>query len=355
MALRPIPKARLPRAGRPSGHFTQHRRLDKLREALEGHPEGLTLDDLALLARVTTRSVRRYLHELSLITELDSVPTTPGHPNLWRIKPSERGRSVALRRTQAYGLLAARRVFDVLKGSALFDELDVTLREVALVARRPTRGAVKGEVPADHRLDERFLYVPMPARNYASKAEELDDLFQAVAELRVLRFRYRGPNDGPRAGERVTAHPYAMLVHKGELVCVAFDTSDRAVKVFRFDRMADTKPSEGERFTLPHDLSLDDFLHGELGVAAPPARATRVIVEFEARAADDVRARKIHPTQRIATAPDGRVRVSMNVASLDDARAWVMGFGSAARVIEPRELAIEVMTELRRALARYGA
>src|SRR5262249_26664353 len=159
---------------RPSGSFTQHRRIDKLRKALEDHPEGLTLDDLALLARVTTRSVRRYLHELSLITELDSVPTTPGHPNLWRIKPSERGRSVALRRTQAYGLLAARRVFDVLKGSALYDELDVTLREVALVARRPTRGAVKGEVPADHRLDERFLYVPMPARNYASKAEELD-------------------------------------------------------------------------------------------------------------------------------------------------------------------------------------
>jgi len=32
---------RLPR-GRPSGRFTQHRRIDKLRELLEKNPRGIT-------------------------------------------------------------------------------------------------------------------------------------------------------------------------------------------------------------------------------------------------------------------------------------------------------------------------
>src|ERR1700761_2487045 len=33
--------------GRPKGKFTQHRRLDRLREILEKHPRGISLYDLA--------------------------------------------------------------------------------------------------------------------------------------------------------------------------------------------------------------------------------------------------------------------------------------------------------------------
>src|SRR5579863_10631798 len=95
MALRPIPRPKVPRVGRPLGKFTQHRRLDFLREKLEAHAAGLTLEDLAGMLRMTTRSVRRYLHELSLVTEVESLETSPGGPHLWRIKPSERGRTVA--------------------------------------------------------------------------------------------------------------------------------------------------------------------------------------------------------------------------------------------------------------------
>ena len=35
-------------------------------------------------------------------------------------------------------------------------------------------------------------------------------------------------------------------------------------------------------------------------------------------------------------------------------RAWLLGFGSAARVLEPQELVDDVAAELRRAAARYA-
>ena len=66
--MRPIPsrstKVRGPKVGRPKGRFTQHRRLDRLREVLESEPRGLTLEDLAATLKITQRSVRRYLREL---------------------------------------------------------------------------------------------------------------------------------------------------------------------------------------------------------------------------------------------------------------------------------------------------
>jgi proteasome accessory factor C len=61
----------------------------------------------------------------------------------------------------------------------------------------------------------------------------------------------------------------------------------------------------------------------------------------------------VHPTQKVAMAPDGRARVSLLATDLDAVRAWVLGFGGAARVVEPPELARAVADELRRALSRY--
>src|SRR5579884_3688761 len=105
MALRPIPRPKVRRVGRPTGKFTQSRRLEFLRDKLEAHAAGLTLEELATMLHVSTRSVRRYLKELSVITDVESLAVSPGGAHVWRIKPSERGRSVALRRTQAYALL----------------------------------------------------------------------------------------------------------------------------------------------------------------------------------------------------------------------------------------------------------
>src|SRR6266851_2986361 len=91
-----------PRVGRPKGKFTQTLRLTRLRDTLESNPSGMSLEDLAMVLRVTTRSVRRYLGWLGEFTDLESIETARGGAHLWRIKPSERGRTVPLRKTQAY-------------------------------------------------------------------------------------------------------------------------------------------------------------------------------------------------------------------------------------------------------------
>lgn len=351
--MRPIPKPKTPRRGRPAGRFTQHRRLDRLREALETNPHGMTLTDLAALLHVTERSVRRYLGELELLTDLESVETIPGGAHLWRIKPSERGRAVTLRRTQAYALLATRHVFDAMRGSALFDELDLAHRQLLQIASRPTRTPIKGDIPGDLRLEERLVYVPHPPANYTQRGEELDDLFRAIAGLYLLRFRYKAALDAQP--ERVTVHPYAMLLVRGAIHLVARDVEKDEVKTFLFDRISEPSPSEAERFPLPPDLRLEDFIHGQFGVARPGGK-TRVLVEFEARVADEVRAHKVHPSQKIATAPDGRVRLSLTIAdgALPEVRRWIFGFADAARIIEPPELVDAVGRMLSRAAARYS-
>jgi predicted DNA-binding transcriptional regulator YafY len=336
-------KPKLPRRGRPPGGFTQHNRLVHMQTVLENHPEGLPLADLAGALRVSTRSVRRYLRELAKSTKLETVEMRPGGAFAWRIKPTERGRAVMLRRTQAYGILAVRRAFDVMRGSALYDELDVVTRQLLQLAHRPTHlGA--SDVASDTRLEERLVYAPDVVRSYTQRGAELDDLFRAVADLRVLSFR--------EGDERIVIHPYALILYKGALHVVGKVERSGTVDAFLLDRIRDTAVSDDRRFALPNDFDVEDFVHGAFGVA-PPAPKARVLVEFDSRVADRVRAERVHPSQRIATAPDGRVRLSLNVPLFDAVTSWVLGFGDAARVIEPRELEEAVVKGLRGALVAY--
>jgi predicted DNA-binding transcriptional regulator YafY len=363
--MRPIssrsarPKA--PRVGRPPGSFTQNRRLAELRRALENEPRGLTLDELARVLGVTQRSVRRYLRAYDGTKDdapfetLDSVETTPGGPHLWRIKPGERGRNVQLRRAQAYAILATRRALDVLRGSALYEDVDLALAQIAKIAETPFRASPKGQISGESGLEDRFFWLPPAPASYAARGEDLDELFRAVADLRVVRFRPRTRGGEARA-DRVVFHPYAMVVHEGVIhVLGSRIVNARAVEpeVVAIDAMTEIRASETEHFELPASFDMSQYVHGEFGVARPSK--ARVIVEFDARVAEAVRAKKLHPQQRVATSPDGRVRVSLPFVAPDRLVAWILSWGDAARVVEPADVAQRVAATLERAAARYRA
>jgi predicted DNA-binding transcriptional regulator YafY len=336
--------------GRPKGKFTQHRRLDKLRELLERHPRGLALADLAGALGVTVRSMRRYLKEIEREYDLESVPTRGGTALLWRLKPNEMPRRVELRRTQTYALLAARRLFEPLRGSALFDEIDHAVMKLLALAQRPGRGPNAGL--ADARLEERFLYLPHAPKNYAERTEELDDLFQAVSDLRPLSLLYKSAARAGANEERITIHPYALVMHRDSIYCVGFHTGRQEIRTFLLDRMRDTECGINERFELPADFHIDQYFQGEFGIWRSPQQH-KVVIEFDAQAAEYIRARRVHGSQRLATIAGGGVRLTMTIGDLTQVVSWILEWGARAKVLEPPELIERVRNELAGALALY--
>jgi predicted DNA-binding transcriptional regulator YafY len=336
--------------GRPEGRFTQHRRIDRLRDALTRHPRGLTLYELADALDVSSRTMRRYLKEIEREYDLERVETRGGGALRWRIRASEMTRKIDLRRTQAYALLAARRIFEPTRGSALFDEIDMAINKLLAFAQRPGRGPNAG--PADARLEERFLYLPFIPKSYAQRTDELDDLFQAVADLRPLSLRYR--SRGKSGEERVTIHPYAMVLHRDSIYCVGYHVERDAIRTLILDRMRDTHAAVTERFDLPKVFSIEDYFQGELGIWRAEGQH-KVVLEFDAHAAEYIRMRKVHPSQKLSTLSGGGVRLSLTVGDLKQLTSWILEWGPRVRVVEPPELLESVKAELTHALAQYAA
>jgi predicted DNA-binding transcriptional regulator YafY len=336
--------------GRPKGRFTQHRRLDRLRDLLARHPRGVSLYELADALDVTPRTMRRYLKEVEREFDLECAPVKGGGALLWRIRAGEIPRKVELRRTQAYALLAARRLFEPMRGSALFEEIDLAVTKLLAFAQRPGRGPNAGL--ADARLEHRFLYLPFAPKNYAEKTEELDDLFQAVSDLRPLTLSYRSA--AKKDEERIVIHPYALVLHRDSIYCVGLHVEKREIRTFVLDRMRDTQCAVTERFALPEDFEIDDYFQGELGVWRSNKRH-KVVVDFDARGAEYIRMRKVHATQRLAAIAGGGVRLTMTVGNLNPVVSWILEWGPRAKVVEPPELVTRVKDELSEALRAYGA
>ncbi len=323
--------------------------MDRLRELLMRHPGGLTLYDMAEALAVTPRTMRRYLKEMDRDFELESSEVRGGGALMWKIRTSELPRKVELRRTQAYAFLAARRLFSPMKGSTLYEEIDMAVSKLLAFSKRPGRGPNAGR--ADARLEDRFLYLPFAPKNYAERTEELDDLFQAVADLRPLTLRYRSA--GKQREEPITIHPYAMVLHKDSIYCVAFHVEKGEMRTFVLDRMRDTQIEYSGHFELPDDFDIDQYFQGELGVFKSD-EPKKVVVDFDAKAAEYVKMRIVHPSQKLSNLPGGGVRLTMTVGNLNPVTSWVLEWGARAKVIEPEELAQRVRSELAEALQSYG-
>lgn len=340
--------ARVRKGANAKLNFTPHRRIDRLRDLLARHPGGVTLYQLAEMLDVAPRTLRRYLKEIERQYELSPLRPKGGGACLWRIDPKELPRKVEMRRTQAYALLATRRIFDSLQGSALFDEIDMAIGKLRVFADRPGRGPNAGLSNA--RLEERFVYLPRVVRDYSDKSEELDELFLAVSELRPLSLRYPKARQGRE--ERLTIHPYALVLNGEAIYCVGYHVARQEIRTFSFDRMRDAQALSDERFELPESFRVEEHFEGEFGAPAPRA-STKVVVELDAAAAKSLRDAKLHPSQKSAAVAGGGLRLTFQVEDAARLVSWVLGLGSSAQVIEPESLRELLQQELVAMLANY--
>jgi predicted DNA-binding transcriptional regulator YafY len=203
------------------------------------------------------------------------------------------------------------------------------------------------------------LYLPAtPIKELSeSAAEVLDTLIDACAQLRVCTIDY------VRAGaqghsERMTIHPYALVLYKDTIYCIAWVVERNALRTLRADRMLDADVKATEHFELPAGFSVDDHFEGQFGLFRGSDRI-RVVVDFDADVADLVRGRPFpgpDPGEpSTCDLPSGGVRVVMTVSATTEVIPWILSFGKKVRVIEPLELAASVANEARAIFRHYGA
>ncbi len=273
-----------------------------LREIERARTAGVTIDELAALCDVTTRTIRRDLQALE----------EAGFP-LFDDKGRDDGKTRWLVNGQAFKGLSA----------------GLTVSELcALYFSRTLLESLSGT----------------PFR------DEVESAFEKLSSALTPHMR-QFLDQLPRRTKTYLVHPYRLAFAQGGLYLLAYVPEYGEVRTFAVERLQEISLLE-ERFTPIEELPDAAFPHS-LGVHSGPPE--RVELEFQPAVADYVRSREWHASQVLRDDPAGGLLMTLDVCLDRTLQSWILSFGPFARVAAPAALAKEIAEQFEEARARYAS
>jgi predicted DNA-binding transcriptional regulator YafY len=318
-----------------------------LREIESARGAGATIDDLAALCGVTTRTIRRDLQALEEagFPLFDDKSRDDGRTR-WSINGQAfKGLFAGLTLAELCALYFSRTLVESLAGTPFRQDVEQAFEKLSSVLT-PHMRQFLDQLP---RVISTKADPLKRSRGSAAGAERpiVARLLEATLHSRQATLVYHS-----RSSERTKTylvHPYRLAYAQGGMYLLAYVPEYQEVRTFALERIEDISLLE-ERFTPVEELPDAAFPHS-LGVHS--GSPERVEVEFRRDVADYVKTREWHESQTVSERPDGSILLSLNVCVDRALESWILSFGAGARVAQPERLATKIGDVLRNAASAY--
>jgi predicted DNA-binding transcriptional regulator YafY len=172
------------------------------------------------------------------------------------------------------------------------------------------------------------------------------DLNRACEKQRPVAIRYFSASKGETT-DRVV-EPLRLLENRATWYLVAYCRLRRDLRYFALHRIEKYDVLEEEVFGPREDLTIDEWIDQAFQLEHT-GQEHSVKVKFQPKAARYIRERQWHQTQKLTEHEDGSCTLEFVTQSLDEAKRWVLTYGSDAMVLEPSELQSMIAEEHRKA------
>lgn len=320
---------------------TQLARQWKIIRMAESRRKGVTAAELAAELGAPLRTVYR---DLDAIQEA-GFPIYPDKVNsnsYWKLVDTfKKDFPLPLTVTELMALHMSRSLLSIFEGTIFHDSIESLFNKVKAVLSPETLRYLEN---ISGRLKVQFG----PCKDFAGFKEAIQSMSEATAKRKRVELRYAAVSSGRETVRKVD--PYQVWVMNGSLYLIGLCHLRDEIRTFAMDRIKNFQVLD-EQFHFPKDFTLEKYLQTAFHVMkGKPERAT---VRFAPGVAHIVRERLWHPTQEIRELADGGLELALEVPINYEIISWVLGFGSAAEVIEPDSLRTRILDELRAAASKY--
>lgn len=319
-----------------------------LREIERARATGVTIDELAQLSGVTTRTIRRDLQALEEagFPLFDDKSGDDGRTR-WKVNgQSFKGLAAGLTVSELCALYFSRSLVVSLSGTPFGGEVESAFEKLAAVLT-PHMRAFLDQLP--HVISTK----PDPLRRRLDGAEGRQPQIVARALEATLQHREATLTYHSRSSDRTKTyrvHPYRLAYAQGGMYLLAYVPEYGEVRTFAVERIEQLSVDEA-RFTPIEDLPDAAFPHS-LGVHSGPPE--RIEIEFQPAVIDYVRGREWHASQQVRETGTGAIVMTLDVCLDRALQSWILSFGPFARVLGPERLAREIAEQFEEARARYA-
>ncbi len=197
---------------------------------------------------------------------------------------------------------------------------------------------------------EQTLHVGIrPYKDYGRFREILNQVNDAACNRRTIEIVYYTMSRRKETRRRVD--PYRVWFFNGTFYLIGKCHLRGEVRIFALDRIRLLHQTK-KTFEVPSDFSLGEFLRPSLGVYR--GEPERVKILFSREVAGYVREKIWHPSQTLHAKEDGSLIFQAELPITEEVRAWVLGWGGHARVLEPPALREAIQSEAEAVVAGYA-
>lgn len=184
-----------------------------------------------------------------------------------------------------------------------------------------------------------------------SAREFLPTVIEAIRTHSGIRFDYAGFRRSI-VDRDIEFYPYFLKRYKQRWYMIGKRLKSDDIRTYALDRVKTIRLT-GEQFVLPDGITLHDILGNIIGVTASKAKERIVRLRATRTQAKYFRALPLHRSQEEEITDSEysvfRYRLKLNYELVHE----LMGLGDEVTVMEPTELRLMVVNEMRKALANY--
>jgi len=168
----------------------------------------------------------------------------------------------------------------------------------------------------------------------AADLEQFEAVSRAVMRSQELTFQYQKLGSTKQESRKV--RPYHLGCIENQWYLFAFDLDRQQLRTFVLGRMAEVRAT-GQRFVRPADFSVTQHLGDSFGVFSNSG-TKEVRIWFDSFAAQLVRERTWHRSQKIKELANGEIELALKLGSYPEVQRWILSWGEHARVLAPEPL-----------------
>lgn len=181
--------------------------------------------------------------------------------------------------------------------------------------------------------------------------ENLYGILHAIKNKTQIKFSYKKFWE-----EEITqriAEPYALKEFKNRWYVSAKDTKDWKIKSFALDRLTNLGFTN-RTFEISQTYNIEENYRYCFGIIGPDDQEPKeIILSFDPFQGKYIKTLPLHDTQKVLVDSEEELQIRLKLCITHDFIMELLSFGDNMKVIEPKSLADEIMTEHKKAFEQY--
>ena len=171
--------------------------------------------------------------------------------------------------------------------------------------------------------------------------DKISQICKSIMDNKSINISYFSINRNEITFRKID--PYDIIFKYGKWYVIGYCHFNKYIEIFDINRIKDIKLTD-DTFVISKNFSINNFLERYKNIFAH--NKIKVELKFNKNVADFIKGNRWYVNEVVNELQDGEILFKVYVENLQEIKRWILGFGKNVKVMQPKELKLQLMEEI---------